>query len=170
MVRGRKERKERFAAADVAGERESAESGAVIALRAGDKFGAGGFAVFEKKLAAELEGGFGGFGASGGEEDAAGAVGGFVKIAGSESEKAASEFGGSVIGELRRVDVSEGTGLSGDGLGDGRDSVADGDDGGTAGGVENFATVGGEDEGAFGADSFGISLAEAARKKRGGGI
>lgn len=116
-------------------------------------------------MAAELERGFGGFGAAGGEEDAAGAVRGFAKIARGKSEETPGEFGGRTIREVRGVHISKSAGLLADGFGDGSDSVADGNDGGASAGVEYFVAVGSEDVAAFGADGFGINFAEAAREE-----
>jgi len=78
------------AAADVAADGHGAEGAAVVALLAGNDAVTRGLFGFEKILARELEGGFGGFGAAGGEVDAAAVL----KIGRGDAEDAGGKFFG----------------------------------------------------------------------------
>ena len=88
------------------------------------------------KLADYLDGGFGGFGAAGGEVDAA-----VCKIWRSERKKACCEFLGGSGMELRCVSESDLRGLCGHGFGDFSDAVTNVDDGGLARCIEKSLTV-----------------------------
>ncbi len=152
------------AAAYVAADGHGAEGAAVVALLARDDAVAGRLFGFEKILAHELEGGFGGFGAAGGEVDTAT----ILKIARGDGENASGKFFGGFGMELRGVGEGDATRLLGHGAADFGDTVADADDGGLAGGVEVAAAVGGDDPAAFAADGDGIVFAKIAGEKRGG--
>ena len=157
-------RRVRRAAADVAADGHGAESAAVIALPAGNDAVTRRLFAFEKILADELDGGFGGFGAAGGEVDAAA----IVKIARSDGDDAGGKFFCGFGVELRGVGKGDATRLLGHGAADLGDTVADADDGGLAGGIEIAAAVGGDDPAAFTADGDGIIFAKIAGKERGG--
>jgi len=136
----------------------------VIALLAGNDAVTGGLPGFEKILAREFDGGFGGFGAAGGEVDAAAVL----KIARGDGEDAGGKLFGGLGMELRGVGEGDATRLFGHGTADFGDPVANADDGGLAGGVEVAAAVGGDDPAAFAANGDGIIFAKIAGKKRGG--
>jgi hypothetical protein len=152
------------AAADIAADGHGPEGAAVIALLAGNDAVAGGLPGFEKKLAREFDGGFGGFGAAGSEVDAAA----ILKIARGDGEDAGGKLFGGLGMKLRGVGEGDATRLFGHGAADFGDTVADTDDGGLAGGVEETAAVGGDDPAAFAANRYGIIFAKIAGKKRGG--
>ncbi len=130
----------------------------MIALAARDDAETLWLAGFEMELAGELDGGFGGFGAAGGEVDGAAVL----EIWWSELEEAGGEFRGGFGLELRSVGEGELRGLRGHGLADFGDAVANADDGGLSGGVEVFAVVGGEDPAALGAHGGGVIFGEIA--------
>jgi len=159
----RDHRRVRSAAADVAADRHGAEGAAVVALLAGNDAVTRGLFGFEKILARELEGGFGGFGTAGSEIDAATVL----KIGRRDGEDAGGKFFGGFGMELRGVGEGDATRLLGHGAADFGDTVADADDRGLAGGVEVAAAVGGDDPAAFAADGDGIVFAKIAGKKRG---
>ena len=94
------------AARDVATDGHSAERAAVVALAPGNNTVAVGLADFEKILTHELDGSFGGFGAAGGEVDAA-----IVKVGRSKGEKAGGKFFGGGGMELRSMREGELRGL-----------------------------------------------------------
>jgi len=119
---------------------------------------------FEKILAREFDGGFGGFGAAGGKVDAAA----ILEIARGDGEDAGSKFFGGFGVELRGVGEGDAIGLLGHSAADFANTVTDADDGGLAGGVEVAAAVGGNDPAAFAANGDGIIFAKIAGKKRRG--
>jgi hypothetical protein len=136
----------------------------VVALFAGNDAIAGRLFVFEEILAHEFDGGFGGFGAAGGEVDTAT----ILEIARGDGEDTGGEFFGGLGMELRGVSEGDATRLLGHGSADFGDTVADADDGGLAGGVEVAAAVGRDDPAAFATDGDGIVFAKIAGEKRGG--
>jgi len=136
----------------------------VVALLAGDDAITRGLFGFEKILAHEFEGGFGGFGAAGGEVYTAS----ILKIARGDGEDAGGEFFGGFGVELRGVGKGDATRLFGHGAADFWYAVADADDSGLAGSVEVAAAVGSDDPAAFAANGDGIILAKIAGEKRGG--
>ena len=152
------------AAADVAADSHRTEGAAVVALPAGDDAVTGRLFGFEEKLAREFDGGFGGFGAAAGEVDAAAVL----KIARGDGEDAGGKFFGGFGVELCGVGEGDAIGLLGHGAADFWDTVADADDGGLPGGVEEAAAVGGDDPAAFAADGDGIIFVKITGKKRGG--
>lgn len=151
------------AATDVAADAHGAEGAAVVALLAGDDAVTGRLFGLEKVLARELDGGFRGLRAAGGEVDAAS----ILEIARGDDEDSGGEFFRGFRVELRGVGEGEAARLFGHGAADFADTVADADDGGLAGGVEVAAAVGGDDPAAFAADGDGIILAKITGKKRG---
>lgn len=64
------------------------------------------------------------------------------------------------------VGVSESASLLCDGVRDGFNTIANGNDGCAPASVEDFAIVSGENETAFAAHSFGIIFTEVAREER----
>ena len=154
----------RSAAANIAADGHGTQGAAVVALLAGDNAVTGRLFGLEKVLAREFESGFRGFGAAGGEVDAAS----ILKIARGNGEDSGGKFFRRFGVELRGVGEGDAARLFGHGAADFGDSVADADDGGLAGGVEVAAAVGGDDPAAFAADGDGIILAKIAGKKRGG--
>jgi predicted metalloprotease with PDZ domain len=152
------------AAADVAADGHGAECAAVVALFAGDDAETRRLVRFEKKLARELDGGFGGFGAAGGEIDTAA----ILKIARSDGEDAGGKFFGGFGMKLRGVGEGDAIGLLGHGAADFGNAVADADDSGLAGGVEVAAAVGGDDPAALAANGDRIIFAKIAGKERRG--
>ena len=113
-------------------------------------------------MAGEFDGGFGGFGAAGGEIDAA-----VCKIWRSEGKKSRGKFfggGGMKLGGVCEGDLG---GLRGHGVGDGLDAVADVDDSGLAGSVEIALAVGGDDPGAFASNDGGKRFFEVAGEESG---
>jgi len=136
----------------------------VIALLTGNDAVTGRLFGFEKKLAREFECGFGGFGAAGGEVDAATVL----EIARGDGEDACGKLFGGLGMKLRGVGEGNATRLFGHGAADFGDPVANADDSGLAGGVEEAAAVGGDDPAAFAANGDGIIFAKIAGKKRGG--
>ncbi len=154
----------RGAASNVAADGHGSEGAAVVALAARDDAKSLGRARFEMELARKFDSRFGRFRASGGEVDAA-----LGEIGRSEGEEAGGEsFGGGGV-ELRRVGESDLGGLGGHGVGDGLDTMTDADDGGLTRSVEIFLAVGGEDPGAFTADSGGKGFLEIAGEEKGHG-
>jgi hypothetical protein len=152
-------------AADVAAEGHRTERAAVIALPARENAKARGLADFKKILADKFDRGFGGFRTAAGEIDPAP----ILEIARSKGEDAGSKFFGGFGVELGGVGKGDAIGLLGHGLADFGDAVADADDGGLAGGVEESAAIGGDDPGTFAAHGDRVILAKIAGKERGGG-
>jgi hypothetical protein len=157
-------RRIRSAAAGVAAHRHGAESAAVVALLAGDDAVTGRLFGFERILSREFDGGFGGFGAAGGEVDAAAVL----EIARGDGGDSGGKFFGGFRVELRGVGKGDAIGLLGHGAADFRDTVADADDSSLTGGVEVATAVGGDDPATFTANSDGIIFAKIAGKKRRG--
>lgn len=155
------QRRVRGAAGHIAADGHRAKRSAMITLAAREDAEASGLAAFEVKLARELDGGFRGFRAAGSEIDAA-----ILEIGRREREEACGEFLRRGRMELRSMGKGELRGLLGHGAADFRDAVADVNDGGLAGGVQEPAAVGGEKPGAFAANSDGKGFAKIARKKR----
>jgi len=154
----------RSAAADVAADGHGAEGAAVVALLAGNDAVPRRLIGFEEILAREFDGGFGGFGAAGGEVDTAAVL----KISRGDGKDSGGEFFGGFGVELRGVGEGNPIGLLGHGAADFRDTVADADDGGLAGSVEIAAAIGVDDPAAFAAHGDGIIFAKIAGKKRRG--
>lgn len=136
----------------------------MVALLAGDYAITGRLLGLEKILPHEFDGSFGGFGAARGEVDAAA----ILKISRSDGEDAGSKLFGGLRVELRGVGKGDAVGLLGHGTADFRDTVANADDSGLAGGVEVTAAVSGDDPATFAANGDGIIFAKIAGKKRGG--
>lgn len=153
------ERRVGSAAGEIATDSHRAKGAAVVALAAGEDAVAVGLAEFEEILADEFNGGFGGLGAARSKVDAT-----VAKVGRSESEEAGSEFFGGGIMELRGVGKGELGGLGGHGSGDFWDAVADIDNGGRAGGVEEFAAVLGVEPAALAADGDRETFLEVARE------
>lgn len=151
------------AASDVSADVHRAEGAAVIALAAGNDAITIGLAEFEKILARELDGGFGGLGTAGGEKDAAAVA----KIGRRESEKARGERFRRGGMKLRSVREGELRGLFGHGAADFRDAVADVDDGSLTRGVEKLAAVLSKEPATFSAHSGGKIFLKISRKQRG---
>jgi len=158
----RKERLVGSAASDVAADGHGAEGAAVITLAARDYAEFLQCAGFEMKLAREFDGGFGGFGATGSEIDAA-----VCEIWRGERKKSRGEFFGGSGVELSGVGERDLRSLGNHGVGDGLDAVTDVDNGGLAGSVEIFIAVGGDDPGTFAADGGGKRFLEIAGKESG---
>jgi hypothetical protein len=152
------------AAADVAADGHGAECASVVALLAGDNAKTRRLFGFEKILTREFDGGFGGFGAAGGEVDAAAVL----KIARSDGEDASGELFSGFGVELGGVGEGDATRLLGHGAADFGYTVTNADDSGLTGGVEVAAAVGGNDPATFAADGDGIVFAKIPGKKRGG--
>src|SRR5580704_11426002 len=152
--------RERFAAADVAGNGEGAEGAAVVALQAREYAESFGLAALDPILAGELQRGFGGFRAAGSEIDAAV----FMHLARGESQNAFGKIFGDGGLELRGVDVGKARSLRGHRVCNFRDTVADGDDGGAAGRVEIALALGGVDETTLAADGSGIGFEKISRE------
>ena len=108
----------------------------MVALAAGDEAGPLGLADLEEVLAGELDGGFVAFGAGGAEI-------GMTEAAGFMADEGFGEFLGGLVGEQDGVDVGDLGELFGDRGIDPRMAVAEAGDGGTAGAVDDFASVGG---------------------------
>lgn len=151
-------------AANVAADGHSAERAAVVALLAGDDAVTRRLFGFEKILAHELEGGFGGFGAAGSEVDTTT----ILEIARGDGKDAGGKLFGGFGVELRGVGEGDATRLFGHGAADFGDTVANADNGGLAGGVKEAAAVGGDDPAAFAANGNGVIFAKITGKKRGG--
>jgi predicted metalloprotease with PDZ domain len=152
------------AAADVAADGHRAKGAAVVALLAGDGAVTRRLLAFEKKLAREFDGGFGGFRAAGGEVDTAAVL----KIAGGDGEDSAGKIFGGFGVKLRGMGEGDAVGLLCHSAADFAHAVADADDSGLARSVEEAAAVGGDDPAAFPADGDRIILAKIAGKERGG--
>ncbi len=120
-----------FAASLVAGYRECAERGAVIALLAAEDLVAGGLSDFDLILACQLQRGLNRFRSAAGEVDSAAA-----KMFSGKSEQFFGIFFGERSGELAGVDEFEFRGLLGHRGGDFRDAMSDEVDGGGAGEIE----------------------------------
>src|SRR6266852_7823095 len=106
-------------------------------------------------LADELDGRFRGFGAAGGEVNAAASA----KIWRGQLEKPRGEFfsrGGMKLRGVRECDLG---GLLRHGAANLRDAVANADDGGLAGGIEEAGSVRGDEPRAFAAKDDGKGLA-----------
>jgi len=152
------------ATADVAADGHGAEGAAVVALLAGNDAEPRRLPGFEKILAREFDGRFSGFGAAGGEIDAAA----ILKIARGDGEDADGKLFGGLGMKLRGVGEGDATRLFGHGAADFRDTVADADDSSLAGGVEVAAAVGGDDPATFAANGDRIIFAKIAGEKGGG--
>ena len=148
-------------ASDVATDGHRAESAAVITLAAGENAVAILLAGFEVKLAREFYRGFGGFGATGSEIDAATVT----DIRRSHREQAIGEFFRRSGMKLRSVRESDLRRLLGHGAANFRDSVTDADDGGLAGSVKKAAAVGGDDPATLPTNGNGIGFLEIAGEK-----
>lgn len=150
------------ASRDVAADSHRTDRRSVVALPTGENAEARRLAVFEMKLASELDGCFGGLRAAGGEIDAA-----VFEIWRSQSEKASGEFFSGGIAELGSVGEGELGSLIGHSTSNFGNAVPNVDDGGLTGGVEEFAAVGGEEPRTFAADGEGKLFAKIAREKGG---
>lgn len=144
------QRRVRSAAGDIAADGHRAKGGAMVTLAAREDTEACGLATFEMKLARKLDGGFGGFRTTGSEIDTA-----ILEIGRGKSEKACGKFLRRSRMELRGVGEGELRGLFGHRSADFRNAVADVDDGGLAGSVEELAAICGVDPAAFAADRHG---------------
>lgn len=150
----------RRATSDIAADVHRAERAAMIALTAGNDAITIGLADFEKILAGELDGGFGGFRAAGSEIDAAAVT----KIGRRESEKACGEsFGGSGM-KLRSVREGKLRGLRRHRAANFRHAVTDIDDGGLTGGIQKLAAILSEKPATFTAHGDGEILPKISRK------
>ena len=148
----------------IAADGHGAEGTAVVALLAGNGAVTRGLFGFEKILAREFDGGFSGFGAAGGEVNAAA----ILEIARSDGQDAGGKFFGGLGMELRGVGEGDATRLFGHGAADFGDTVADADNRSLAGGVQVAAAVGVDDPAAFSANGDGIVFPKIAGKERGG--
>ena len=124
-------------ARDVAGNGHGAERGAVVALAAREHADALGLAALEMIGTREFQGGFRGLGAARGEEHAAGTA----ERRRGERAKALCQAFGNLRLKLGGVGEGEGAGLRGHGVCNFRATVADGDDGSAARGIEDAAAV-----------------------------
>ncbi len=127
----RNHRRIRSAAANVAADGHGTQRAAVITLLAGNDAVTGALLAFEKILPRQFDGCFRGFGAPGGEVDAAA----IVEIAWSDGEHAGGQFFCRFGVELGGVGERDAAGLLGHGAPNFRDTVADADYGSLAGGV-----------------------------------
>lgn len=128
----------------------------MIALTAGNDAIARGLTAFEMKLSGELDGGFRGFRAAGGEIHAPART----KIRRSESEETMRQFFRRIRVKLRGVRESDLGGLLGHRLTDFGYAVTDADYGRLAAGVEKPSTTLIDYPAAFAADGNGVVLSE----------
>src|SRR5262249_38730810 len=140
--------------------RHRAERAAVVALTPRDDAESLRIAALEPILACKLNSGFGGFGAARREIDAATVA----EIRRGESKQPVGKLFGGKGMKLRRVRKSDLRCLLGHRAADLRDTVADADDGGLPRSVQQPATIGSENPGAFAANRDGQILLEISRK------
>src|SRR6266403_3105611 len=159
---------ERFvgrAASHVAADGHRANSAAVIALPPRENAVTILLAALEVKLACKFDGGFGCFGTSRCEINAAAVV----KIRRSHREQAIGKFFRRSSVELRRVRESNLRRLLGHGATDFQNAMTDADDGSLPGSIEESAPVVGDNPASFPASSDGKGLLEVAGEESAAG-
>src|SRR3989442_7511305 len=152
----------RGAAAEVTTHGKRAESAPVVALPAGDDASARRFAALDEILPRELNRSLGGFRAARSEVDAPASA----KRPRGQLEQAGSQALRDAGVELGSVREGELLCLLGHGAANRGNAVADAHYSGSARHIQIFFSINGEDVAPLTANSLGIILAKAARKKR----
>ena len=151
------------AARDVAADGHRAKRAAVVTLAARNHAVTLRLVGFQMELARQLDGGFGGFRAAGGEVNTAA----ILEIWRRKLQKTGGKFFRGRGMELRSMRECELRGLLGHGAADFGDAVADVDDRGLACGIQKTAAIGRNNPAAFAAHGDGIILAEISRENAG---